>query len=476
MRPCRRKCISTSCWCVVVLVLCPIHTACGQCELDKITASNGGTNDQFGRSVLADHDVVIAAEDWSQLHAFHRITRTQFEEHLIQPPQGGPALVPRAALSGTRLLVPAIGLAYVYEWDGAAWTLAHELTTQDDFFALSFSSPSPAMKDDIIVLGAARADEACPVDPNCDSGASYVFRWDGSSWVEEQRLTSAHSEQGDFFGGNAVIDRNRIVVGALRGNARIGSAYVFDWGGNSWEEQAELTPSDGIPFDEFAGALALDGDTTFVGAGQFDGCPVGGDPCDTGAVYIYEKVGATWVETQKLTASNAHTADMFGASITLEGDLLLVGAPFNVSVASLNTGAAFLFQRIGGLWQEQVRLTGSDVIPHDRFGGSVALSNGIAYIGATFADGAAPSSGAVYMFGVDGDCDTNGQIDTCEILADPSLDTNGNLQLDICDHSIPTVSAWGLAVLTLLVIAAGTVVMRRRGSGQRGSRVRAGRG
>jgi len=60
------------------------------------------------------------------------------------------------------------------------------------------------------------------------------------------------------------------------------------------------------------------------------------------------------------------------------------------------------------------------------------------------------------------DCNTNLIPDVCEIAADPTLDLNLNGLIDSCEASIPTISTWGLTVLTLLIASLGSIVFRPR--------------
>lgn len=60
------------------------------------------------------------------------------------------------------------------------------------------------------------------------------------------------------------------------------------------------------------------------------------------------------------------------------------------------------------------------------------------------------------------DCNANASPDVCDIASNPSLDANQNGVIDACEIDIPTVSQWGLVAITLLMLTAGTMVIRRR--------------
>ena len=114
-----------------------------------------------------------------------------------------------------------------------------------------------------------------------------------------------------------------------------------------------------------------------------------------------------------LKASNTDANDVFGYSLALAGDTLVVGAPGEASAddnqtdnSAPNSGAVYVFTRTNGVWSQQAYLKASNAEAGDGFGGSVALTGDTLAVGATgeaSADGnqtdnSAPDSGAVYVF------------------------------------------------------------------------------
>ena len=70
-----------------------------------------------------------------------------------------------------------------------------------------------------------------------DTGAVYVWRYNGSTWVFDQKLTASDGAPNNWFGRIVITDGNRIVVGAnLNSHAfpDAGAAYVYDYNGTSW--------------------------------------------------------------------------------------------------------------------------------------------------------------------------------------------------------------------------------------------------
>ncbi len=122
-----------------------------------------------------------------------------------------------------------------------------------------------------------------------------------------------------------------------------------------------------------------------------------------------------------LKASNTDPSDLFGYSVAISGDTLVVGAPWEASNATgVNgdesnnsagcSGAAYVFVRSGGSWSQQAYLKASNPDVADSFGGALAIDGDTIVVGAVSessnatgvngngADNSAGGSGAAYVF------------------------------------------------------------------------------
>jgi len=220
-------------------------------------------------------------------------------------------------------------------------------------------------------------------------GAVFVFGPSDSTWVELARLGSSALDGGDRFGASVAIDGDTAVVGApydeAAGPAAAGAAFVFVRRAGVWSEEAPLLASDPGVFDHFGSAVAIEGDTVAVGANLDDaGSGFGG-----GSAYVFERSGTTWTQVAKLVASDSQAGDELGTSIALSGPTIVVGAPKDDSGA----GSAYVFQRRGTAWQEEVKLTAADGAGGDSFGTSVAIDGATLVVGSPWSD-----TGAAYVF------------------------------------------------------------------------------
>jgi ferredoxin len=228
----------------------------------------------------------------------------------------------------------------------------------------------------------------------CVEGLVAVLVLTVTANAAEFKLTASDAAQADEFGSSVAISRDIVVVGARfdddLGQAS-GSAYVYQRVGGQWVEQAKLTASDGVAFDFFGSAVAVDGDTIVVGAPQGGG--------DSGKAYVFQRSGGIWMEQAKLVADDPLRRLVgFGTAVAMVPDHIVVGAPYT-EVSLQSTGSCYVFRRVGSAWQQEAALAPAVDVLQDRFGSSVAISGDLIGVGASeYLIG----PGAAYTFRHDG--------------------------------------------------------------------------
>src|SRR5262249_46725162 len=122
-----------------------------------------------------------------------------------------------------------------------------------------------------------------------------------------------------------------------------GSAYVYRFNGTNYVYEMKLTASDGAAEDNFASSVSTTGSIILVGAHAVDG-PGG---IDQGAAYVFKYNGAGWTQTHNLTAGNGAASDFFGTAVAISGGTALVGA-LGVDFPGLpDIGSAYVFTCAG---------------------------------------------------------------------------------------------------------------------------------
>jgi len=247
-----------------------------------------------------------------------------------------------------------------------------------------------------------------------NTGSAYIYRFDGQQWAQEQKVMAQNPKMSAWFGLEVAVHGDVAVVGAFQDSPDLflrpavqfaGSAEVFRYDGRQWNREQVLTAFfDGQFGDLFGTSLSISGDVIVVGAVDAED-----RGHDSGAAYVYRynKAFGAWFQEQKLTASDGSALAEFGRSVSISGGVLLVSG-FRDNTLGFRSGAVYVFRYVGHQWVQQEKLTASDELPGDRFGRSISLSGDIALICAYRKDDACPgeadpdscNSGAAYLFAI----------------------------------------------------------------------------
>ena len=225
-------------------------------------------------------------------------------------------------------------------------------------------------------------------------GSVHVFERRPAGWVRSDVLSVPEATAEDVFGVSMAAEGDTLVVGAQFADARgndSGLAYVFERRNERWHQAAVLSASDAAANDQFGLTVSVSGETIVVGARLADG-----RASNTGAAYVFTRRDGSWQQVGKLTASDAVAGDIFGR-VSIDRDAMIVSADLNDDRGS-NAGKAYAFHNRGGGWVEVARITASDGTAGDEFGVSLALKDGTAVFGAVGANGRRDHSGAAYVF------------------------------------------------------------------------------
>jgi hypothetical protein len=365
--------------------------------------SDSDANAEFGYSVSIDGDYAIvgAESDGSEVgsaYVFERDVLGAWSEaqHLEADDAAGDDYFGASVdISGDYAIVGAYGndivtysdsygSAYVYFRNGGAWDQELQLLPSPGSADEGFGR-SVAIDGDYAVVGAYRNDTG-----GTNRGAAYVFKRDGSTWPPDPvspLLQTTEAEDHDYFGYSVDISGTRIIVGAPKFHhsgtmADAGAAFVFEWtvpptGPAEWVEyRLQGTPPLVLSaYDEFGHSVAIWDDFAIVGA-HFDDSKGN----KAGAAYVFPRGTGPWtLPPQKILAYDGATDDLFGSSVSISGQVAVVGAPGNGAGGSVYP---FEFDTSGIGWTAGAKLADSAGADGDDFGYSVRLSGDDLVIGA----------------------------------------------------------------------------------------------
>ncbi len=403
-----------------------------------LKASNTGAGDFFGWAVaISGNTAVVGAygknEDYGAAYVFVRSGTVWHQQAYLTASDASDddRFGRSVAIDGDTIVVgasfeddvwPNSGAAYVFVRNGTAWFQQAKLKASNagtsDFFGTSV-----ALSGNTIIVGAAEEDSsATSVNGNqssnsaSESGAAYVFVRDGTNWTQQAYLKAFNTDAYDFFGTSVSVASNSVVVGAVEessnatgvnGNqddnsaSRSGAAYVFVRSGTNWSQQAYLKASNTGENDLFGQSVSISSDAVVVGA-------IGEDSL-SGASYVFIRTGTNWAQQAYLKAMNSGGSDAFGQSVAIDGDTIVVGA-IQEDEGAYNSGAAYVYKCSGTNWTQRAYLKASNTDSGDQFGQSVAISGDTIVIGAdkessnasgvngNQSDNSALDAGAVYVF------------------------------------------------------------------------------
>ncbi|MCH7591250.1 MAG: FG-GAP repeat protein [Planctomycetes bacterium] len=395
----------------------------GQClEEQALTASDAASGDGFGGSVSMSADTALVGARGDHCAAgpacgsayVYRFNGTGWiEEQKLTASDAAPYAIfgNHVSVSGNVAVVGSAGFeaVYVFRFNGTSWIEEQKLTPSDgrpnDFFGFSVS-----VSENTIWVGSPREFfNFC--------GAAYVFRYDGNSWEEEQIFALSGLENSCGFGFSVSLSRNTAVVGAFGDactknvNEYCGSAYVYHFDGISWVEQQQLVASDANTGDDFGHSVSVSGDTVVVGAQRAD-CSAG---VDCGAAYVFRFNGTSWIQEQRLVASDASAGDRFGRPVSISGQKVAIGASYDDCATGADCGSAYMFRYDGTSWIQEQKVTAPDPEASHRYGFSVSQSDDKFVVGNSGADClAGESCGSAYVFS----CAASGTIVNFDIKPD----------------------------------------------------------
>jgi hypothetical protein len=361
----------------------------------KLIASDGDSLDTFGWSVGISGDAAIVGAphegELGHLAGAAYISRSDgvswSEEAKLLPSTGSATDEFGFAvdISGDVALVGAPGdssggAAFVFRYDGSTWNEEDRFLPSSGLPDLEFGA-AVSIDGNVAVIGALRDNSAA------------VFRFDGSAWSEDEVLVP--SDGGSAFGRSVSVSGDVIVVGDDTDSDLgflVGSAYVFRFDGAAWVEEEKLVASDWAEGEQFGYDVAVRGNEVVVGVPHFIAFPG-----PAGAAYVFRFDGMNWVEDDKLVSSDGEALDRFGNSVGISGDRIVVGAPTDDD-QGLASGVVFLFSRSDSGWVETDKLLASDGVTGNWYGWDVDFVAGVAIASALFEDQLGESAGAAYLF------------------------------------------------------------------------------
>ncbi|EQC45899.1 FG-GAP repeat protein, partial [Bacteriovorax sp. BSW11_IV] len=362
-------------------------------------------------------------------------------------------IVTLSGLSGEGVIGINIGAGLISDFVGftnsAATLTNHMITIKKGWYQEAFIKSSNSGIDDsfgfsadisgdTIVVGAPKEDSnqttitngvgSSADNSSADSGAVYVYKRTGDTWVQEAYIKATAPDAGDEFGTSIAINGDTLIVGATLDDSSTnviingpigstdnvannrGSVYIFTRTGTTWAQEAYLQSVNADDNDSFGFDIDIHQDTIVVGVPGEDSSTSGitngpsasinNSFTGSGAVYVYKRTGVNWIQEAYIKPINNSSNDLFGTSVAIYENTIVVGSPqedtslsgvSNSSSPSTNnsfsnSGAAYVYQRDGSTWSLAAFFKASNPGSSDNFGSSVDIYDQRIIVGAPYED------------------------------------------------------------------------------------------
>ncbi len=384
----------------------------------KVTAADGAAHDELGLSVAISGDTAVVGAPYVKSGSNQRTGAAYvfvrngadwtFQQKLLtfDTPLDGNTVYNfgySVGISGNTIVVGSFvnafsglmynGVAHIFVRTGTTWSPQQKLKA-DDGAGLDDFGAAVAISGDTVIVGS----DFTPTNNNPLSGAAFIFTRDGTTWTKQAKLLEPVSATSDRFGFSVAVNGDTAVVGSpIDSNQGVGAAYVFVRSNNVWSVQPPLLPSNPSGADEFGISVGVSGDTIIVGAPAHDVNGVN----DQGGAYVFARTGNAWSQQQILTASDGSVGNVFGNSVAISGNQIVVGAHLAYVDGIEQQGKAYRFVRLATTWlplpatDGRPFLTAEDGTAFTIFGVAVAISGDNVIAGAA---GFNNSAGAAYIF------------------------------------------------------------------------------
>ena len=296
------------------------------------------------------------------------------------------------------------GAVYVYSFDNIRkiWSRPIKLTPEDFIDDSRFNGgsvftiydfdgfgESVSILDNNLFVGAPTEDSA-----GINAGAIYRYLFGTNKWQYMQKIIANDASAGNKFGNSLSSNGEYLAVGSKFSDEKgkdSGAAYIFTGTIKKWYQQYKIVPEDGANEDYFGFDVAIYGDFVAVSSNYDDDA---GN--DSGSVYVFQKNGIQWLQSQKITARDGQFEDFFGTSVDMNGNRLVVGSK-GVDDNGLSSGSMYKYYLVFNVWTQEEKIVAYDGQSGDLFATDVAVYDSTFLVGAYGDDDGGSNAGSAYF-------------------------------------------------------------------------------
>lgn len=283
------------------------------------------------------------------------------------------------------------GAAYVFESNGATWQERQMLLPLDGLEQDYFGS-AVDIYGDRIIIGAPGF--FIPGIGISNPGQGYIFAKIGDQWEQAASLIPSDSSCCQLFAYDVQINGNFAFFSApTEGptNDYDGAVYVFRLDGSEWVEYQKILPPAGDTAGRFGLSIALRGDQLLIGAPSISGAFA-----EEGKAYLYRWDGSAWVLDQELFAPSPADQNWFGRQVDFVDGKIAIAA--NVPTGQdTDFGVTHLFLQDGSAWSAKAEYPFPEPLDDETQIRDLAFAGTHLFTGMPFRDEEYADSGAVFF-------------------------------------------------------------------------------
>lgn len=201
-----------------------------------------------------------------------------------------------------------------------------------------------------------------------------ISRQSNGEFSKVPALKSTNPEKGSQFGFSSALSGIHLAVGAPDENDGRGAVYLFKLVDDGWQFNQHLSLSNGLAGDRFGQSLSMQANLLAIGAMQRNASGA----TNSGEVYLYERTGDNWAKNATLTAASPQAGHHFGYNVVLSANRLAVATLRNEQTIA---GQVYIFRQQGSTWTLEDTVGDPGIGSSDKYAASIDMDNDLLAIG-----------------------------------------------------------------------------------------------
>ena len=285
------------------------------------------------------------------------------------------------------------GAVYVYEFNGSEWVESQKLAPEIPIFFQRFGAAVDVFQD-MLIISSSGSDETGKA-----SGTIYIYKQNSDEWILANTILSPGTNEQDLFGAAIrIVNSDHILVAAPRGNGPVteaGLVYSYIKSNAEWIVNQIISPQNGRTNGLFGSSMDYSNGNLIVGSMQAQV-----DSMFSGEANLYTlDENKKWNHEYRFIPETPNHHDYFGATVVIDYDHIIIASPkWDKSNDDGDHGTAYIYTYSDSAWQTAGQLIPEEVEENDHFGLAMALDGNNLVVGSSLDDSPHFNNGSSYFY------------------------------------------------------------------------------